>query len=160
MNQTALLQAIRDRVLSDITVLSGSFGLATTAIVSESGTPDQGGAFPLVVITPVALTISPDEGFAHDMSVFEWRFDSFGKRDEGFAKVYGIQGRLYGNYSLVSNGPTFGLHRHRLVLPTATAAGWVCDECQFIQCTPLHDEDVLHYSDLYRVRIQRTRPAS
>lgn len=158
MDDRAIMQAIRDRCVAD----TGLTALVPAASIDvEMGAPDQGAKFPSIVIAHVSTTRNPDEGFRFDSSIVEWRFSIFGTLAGGLDTLYQVRNRLYGNATqLATRVPAFGFHRHRLVLPTATATGFACDECEYVQSLRAHDEDIYTLIEQYSVRVQRTAPTS
>lgn len=167
MNETGVAQAIRARLITD----TGSGGLWETAGANKALTityiegPKKTQASieamsPYIVVSLVHF--AQDDTYEGDYGTYVFQLDVYD--DNGSANTYGavrgqnIGERIFGD-ALAQAGrvPSYGLHRHKLVLTTTGDAGapYAGGLMYRTGVTPLHDVDFYRWAHTYEVRIGR-----
>lgn len=168
MIREGLGQAIIARVQSD----TGTGGIWQTAgtyklkSVGHIRGPRTTTALPLTTLCPyLVFTIETDvqlDGYAYDM--FEANID-FHVWDVAESTVSAVRSltiveRLFGDGIAQSTRiPSYGFHRHTLVLTTTghASAPWVAGQMQRVGSAQAHEDDVYHWIETYRVNVSRVR---
>lgn len=166
MNDVGVAQAIIARLKTDM----GSGGLWETAGVSKllsiTSTDGPVMATSIPAITPYLvlrlINFQQDDTYDGDSGTYQWQLDLVD--DHGNGNTLGedrgraIGVRIFGD-AIAQTGriPTYGMHRHKLVLTTTGDAGapWSAGVMYRTGVTPLHEVDVYRWAHSYEVRIQR-----
>lgn len=153
MNLARLYNAVYTRLTGDATLA----GLATGGVRSVMG-PRSGiaaeDAKPYVVIVVSGTTAN--NGL--DSDGFEANVDIHVVSDtlRGMDVPLQIIDRVYGDATMqASKVPTFGLHRHLLVLTTSSYTAGIVE---FVDSETAHDEERLHFIVGFRVFYARQKP--
>lgn len=147
MNVKAIYQAIKARLESD-TGTGGLFASGAELVSSVQDywvMPKQ----PLPVIVIDIPSIVDMSGFSVDSKTATVRIHTFNSRNP--AEVDGtsdILARIYGDSNRT---PTYGLHRHTLVV----SGGWTATKIIHRNSTSVHEEDVYHFVDEFEFVFSR-----
>jgi hypothetical protein len=152
VNIAKLTEAIRTRALAD----NGVGGLTTLVSSVTAFFGPTGATYPYVVITGDAFdqgTAAAPSGFRKEVVTVLFTFHIYGAKRSGMAAIEAVIDRLYGDASAQADWvPTYGFHRHVLTLD----GGWTAGPVERVGGDfQIEDQDVLHFSETYRVIISR-----
>lgn len=149
MNATRLFVAIKARLDAD----TGAGGLFATGANLISGVYQTIAPTTLnddnsYIVFSVA-SVQNQDAFTMDVVEYTIYLSVFAPVDGGTAAPQAIIDRIYGNaISQAGRIPTYGLHRHSLVL---TSTSWKGGIMHRIDQQTNHSETVLNYVEVYRV---------
>lgn len=171
MNLAGIKEAVIARVQAD----TGSGGLwASAAKLINSITYGFEGRVDVTGIRGAQPYVSFDfpaieesDGYTHELQEFHLRFHVWyhflRNKDAAITAAANIVDRLYGDATTQAtrNTPTYGFHRHTLVLTTVGDAGapWATGKMWKTSSNESHEREALHFIETYRVNMSRTRTA-
>lgn len=116
--------AILNRIKAD-TGTGGLYEGSAWSIISGAWFAAASPATPAYPYVVYAVSSEPDDTFPADQRTFRVAFSIYDTADRGMDRVQAIMDRLYGDAMLqATRQPTYGLHRHRITIPSSTL-GWI-----------------------------------
>lgn len=171
MNITGVSQAILARIQAD----TGSGGVWETAgvykalsvnfIEGKRGTVGEFATLCPYIVYDFENATTDEDAFASDLNKLMWTIHVWDdKKNANATAPGGLRGsgmvdRLYGDGIAQTNrAPTYGFHRHQLVLTTtgAAAAPWAAGMVSVERLDTAHDEEAYHWILEISVRLART----
>lgn len=159
MNLAQLWQSIYSRLTGDATLVAAVQGffnvVAPPNLVSfaASGRP--------YVVFSIAAS-NHDDAFSVDIVEHTIRFSIIANGRSGLSVPAAIIKRIYGDaMKQVTRVPSYGLHRHKLVIPTAgEASEWAGGYIQHVDSAQDHTTDIYHFIETFRVMTSLAAPTS
>lgn len=164
MSLSLVAAAIRTRALAD-TGTGGLFNVGSPLVKSctHEYAPATDSATNLADLLPYIVFTFPsweeDQTFSSEMQRITCSFHVYTLRENGAVVGANIMDRIYGDAVTQANRtPTYGFHRHTLVLGSQVGLGnatWYPSAMRRTSRNTAHERDVYHYIESYHIDLTR-----